>query len=80
MAAKRYRVLKRSFVNNALVEPGQIVEYDPGKGGKAGSNLELVDEKEAKDAPTKRDLAPHNVRPNGPPADPASPLPIEPLA
>lgn len=34
-----YRVLAKSFINNAIREEGEIVEYD----GKAGSNLELVD-------------------------------------
>jgi hypothetical protein len=81
MAAKTYRVLKRSFINNGLVEPGQIVEYDPGKDGTIGDNLELVSAKEAKDSPTKRELAPNNVQPNGPAAEPASPITTaEPLA
>ncbi len=34
-----YRVLAKSFINNAIREEGDIVEYD----GKPGSNLELVD-------------------------------------
>jgi len=34
-----YRVLEKSFINNAIREEGELVEYD----GKAGSNLELVD-------------------------------------
>jgi len=34
-----YRVLAKSFINNAIREEGEIVEYD----GNAGSNLELVD-------------------------------------
>jgi hypothetical protein len=76
MAAKQYRVLKRSFINDRLVEPGEIVVYD----GKPGSNLEAVDAKGVKDAPSKRDIAPHNTAPNGPAAEPASPLPVEPLA
>lgn len=41
----KYRVLAKSFINNTIVEPGEVVEYD----GKAGSNLEAVeDEKPAK--------------------------------
>lgn len=36
--AKKYRVLTKSFINNAIREEGDIVEYD----GKAGSNLELI--------------------------------------
>ena len=45
--AKKYRVLTKSFINNAIREEGDIVEYD----GKPGSNLEPVgssDEKPAK--------------------------------
>lgn len=44
--AKKYRVLTKSFINNAIREEGDIVEYD----GKPGSNLELVggDDKPAK--------------------------------
>ena len=36
----RYRVLTKSFINQAIQEPGAIVEYD----GKAGSNLELIED------------------------------------
>lgn len=45
--AKKYRVLTKSFINNAIREEGDIVEFD----GKPGSNLELIgggDEKPAK--------------------------------
>lgn len=34
----RYLVLTKSFINNTIVEEGEIIEFD----GKAGSNLELV--------------------------------------
>ena len=34
----KYKVLKKSFINNTIVEEGQIIEFD----GKAGSNLELI--------------------------------------
>ncbi len=34
-----YRVLAKSFINDAIREEGELVEYD----GKPGSNLELVD-------------------------------------
>lgn len=44
--AKKYRVLTKSFINNAIREEGDIVEYD----GKPGSNLELVG---AEDKPAK---------------------------
>lgn len=37
----QYRVLTKSFINNSIQEEGAIVEYD----GKAGSNLELVEDK-----------------------------------
>jgi cytochrome c biogenesis protein ResB len=42
----KYRVLTKSFINNTIVEAGDVVEYD----GKAGTNLELVegDKPEAK--------------------------------
>jgi hypothetical protein len=43
----QYKVLERSFINNAIVEEGAVVEYD----GEASSNLELiVEEKPAKKA------------------------------
>ena len=35
----KYRTLSKSFINNTIVEAGEIVDYD----GEAGSNLELVD-------------------------------------
>lgn len=34
----QYRVLQKSFINNAIVEEGEIVEYD----GKPSDNLELI--------------------------------------
>jgi hypothetical protein len=36
----KYRTLSKSFINNTIVEAGEIVDYD----GKAGSNLELVED------------------------------------
>lgn len=36
----KYRVLAKSFINNSIVEEGEIVEY----AGRAGSNLELIKE------------------------------------
>ena len=39
-----YKVLERSFVNNALLEEGAIVEYS----GEASTNLELIKANEAK--------------------------------
>lgn len=35
----KYRTLSKSYINSAIVEAGEIVEYD----GKPGSNLELVE-------------------------------------
>lgn len=35
----KYKVLAKSFINNSIVEEGDIVDYD----GKPGSNLELVE-------------------------------------
>lgn len=39
----KYRVLEKSFINNTIVEEGAIVEYE----GKAGKNLELVEDEPA---------------------------------
>lgn len=35
----KYRTLTKSFINNSIVEAGELVDYD----GKPGSNLELVE-------------------------------------
>lgn len=35
----KYRVLAKSFINNAIAEEGAVVEYD----GQPGSNLELIE-------------------------------------
>jgi len=40
----QYKVLAKSFINNSIVEEGEIVEYD----GKPGSNLELIDDDKPK--------------------------------
>lgn len=46
----KYRVLARSFINNTIVEAGDVVEYD----GKAGSALELIEgDKPAESKPAK---------------------------
>jgi hypothetical protein len=34
----KFRVLEKSFINNRIVEPGDVVEYD----GKHGKNLEPI--------------------------------------
>lgn len=34
----KYKVLAKSFINNSIVEEGEIVDYD----GKPGSNLERI--------------------------------------
>lgn len=44
------RVLTKSFINNAIREEGEIVEFE----GKLGSNLELVQEEDAQAKPTKK--------------------------
>lgn len=36
----RYRVLQKSFINDAIAEEGDIVEYD----GEVSGNLELIPE------------------------------------
>ncbi|WP_443747240.1 hypothetical protein [Asticcacaulis solisilvae] len=38
----KFIVTQRSFINNALQEPGAEVEYDPGKGCEVADNLEPV--------------------------------------
>lgn len=40
----KYKVLEKSFINNAIVEAGEVIEYD----GEASNNLELIDEKKPK--------------------------------
>lgn len=40
----QYRVLAKSFINNAIVEEGETVEYN----GKPGSNLELIEDDKPK--------------------------------
>ena len=45
----KYKVLEKSFINNAIVEEGAIIEYD----GEASDNLELI--KEEKPAKAKAD-------------------------
>jgi hypothetical protein len=52
----KYRVLSKSFINNTIVEAGEVVEYT----GKPGSNMELVeDEKPVAKAKGKaKDAAP----------------------
>lgn len=39
----KYRVLETSFIDNKLVKPGEIVEYE----GEASGNLKAVSKKEA---------------------------------
>ena len=43
----KYKVLELSFINNAIVDAGAVIEYD----GEPGPNLELIEE--AKPAKTK---------------------------
>ena len=45
----KYRVLEKSFINNAIREEGEIVEYD----GEVGSNLELIDDEKRRGRPPK---------------------------
>lgn len=49
----KYRILAPTFINNALAQEGDVVDYD----GKPGSTLELIEsEKPAK--PAKVEKAP----------------------
>ena len=53
----RYRVLERSFLNLAIREVGEVVEY----AGKPGKNLELIEDDppaRTKSAPTPKPVAP----------------------
>lgn len=43
----RYIVLQRSFIDNAIVEEGQVVEYD----GRPGINLQLAEGEKPYKAP-----------------------------
>ena len=36
----QYRLLAKSFINNTIVEEGDVIEFN----GKAGSNLELIED------------------------------------
>lgn len=45
----RYRVLTRSFINSALREEGDVIEYD----GVAGKNLLLLDPVKTEAKPAK---------------------------
>lgn len=38
----RYKVLATSFINNTIVEEGEVIEY----AGKPGTNLELVEDED----------------------------------
>lgn len=48
----KYIVVERSYINNAIVEPGETVEYDPGPDGTIGSNLVPASKKKATVAPS----------------------------
>jgi membrane protein involved in colicin uptake len=47
----KYRVLAKSFINNAIREAGEVVEYD----GKPGKALELIPEAAAEPKLTKKE-------------------------
>ena len=49
----QYRVLTKSFINNSIVEEGEVIEFD----GKAGSNLELVKDEAKAPARAKKSAA-----------------------
>lgn len=49
-----YKVLEKSYINNAIWEEGDIVELD----GEVSSNLELIDEKKPK---SKADTSADNL-------------------
>jgi hypothetical protein len=38
---QKYKVIEKSFVNNMIVEAGDIIEYD----GEVSGNLELIPDK-----------------------------------
>lgn len=45
----KYRVLAKSFINNTIVEVGEVVEYD----GQPGRALELIDDSKPEAKPAK---------------------------
>jgi hypothetical protein len=51
----QYRVVETSFIDNKLCAEGTIVEYDPGKDGKVGDNLEPVKKAKADKAEVSDD-------------------------
>jgi len=48
----QYKVLQKSFINNNIVEEGEIVEYD----GNPGTNLELIKQKRGVKPDTAQEL------------------------
>jgi hypothetical protein len=59
MAMQKFKVLERSFINNSMREPGEIVEFDTDV-MTPSANVELVDDtparKGAKPAVVKEDF------------------------
>ncbi len=43
----KYLVKETSYINGAIVEPGQYVDYTPPDGTTVSGNLELVDPKKS---------------------------------
>lgn len=50
MAKRKFICRERSFVNNRIVEEGEIIEYD----GEPSPNLELYEEKKEAAKPSKQ--------------------------
>ena len=48
----KYTVLAKSFIDNTLVEPGEVIEFS----GKPGTNLELVKETKPKKVEEKQEV------------------------
>lgn len=46
----KYLVKEKSFINDVIVEAGQIIDYTPPEGVTVSSNLELVKGKKAQQA------------------------------
>jgi hypothetical protein len=46
---QRYKVVEKSFINHAIREVGEVVEYD----GEVAANLQLVEEDKPRKAASK---------------------------
>ena len=38
----KYTIVERSYIDNHLREPGEVIDYDPPKGTEIGDNMKIV--------------------------------------